>query len=496
MPRNAGAENVRAAGEKPWPRPHGGGPRFSDAVFLTVAQFSRSLARFFFVLVVARRLGPASFGVYTLILALTEIIAVVSGNGFGDYLTREVARDERAGWGAGAQLTGLRIAYGIPLTAAGLAVLWLLGYLRIVLLATAAMSLTLAPRAILDSVQGLLRGAGRNRGYLAVDLSSGLVLFAGAGLLLAQGGRLRVVLLTEALASCAAGAAALVLAARHRPRETLWRGWSALIRGSAVFNMYPLVINLYDRVDILLLSKLAGDYATGVYGAAYRPLNVLQLLPYGVLYSLLPALAREERPAEERDRLGKAMGLLLCAALLIVLATTAFADALVPLLFGSRYRAAAGALKILVWAVILRYLNYALNTRLLVAGRERLLLATALVCLAVNVAGNVLLIPRFSWRAAAAVTIATELAVFAQNVYWLRRVVGKVPAPFGWARMSLVFAGLLGIALAGARAGLPALAGVACVFSFLAYLYRAGLAGEFAAVWDSAAGASLEASHT
>jgi O-antigen/teichoic acid export membrane protein len=488
--------SVSATGRKILQNSRSGEPKIFDAVLLTVAQFSRAVVRIFFVLVVARKLGPESFGIYTLIVALTEIVAVVSGNGFGDYLTREVAKDERVGWGVGAQLTWLRIAYGVPLTAAGLSILWLLGYSRFVLFATAGMSLTLAPRSVTECVQGLLRGVGRNRGYLAVDLISGLVLLGGAGLVLANGGRLYFVIATELLASAVAGVLALVLAARNRTQVRIQLSWPALVKQSAVFNIYPFVTNLYDRIDVLLLSRLAGDYATSVYGAAYRPLNVLQLLPYGILYSLLPALSRGDNSETELKRLGKAMGLLLCAAFVIVLATMAFADALVPLLFGSQFAAAARALKILVWAVILRYLNYALNTRLLVSRNESVLLATSLVCLAVNVVGNLVFIPIFLWRAACVLTIITELVLLVQNVYWLRRATGAVPMPFGWARTSLVFAVLVGVSLAGGRIVPPVLIGAACVLFFLGYLYRVGMIAEFAAAWGAVGSNALEVSNS
>ena len=120
------------------------------------------------------------------------------------------------------------------------------------------------------------------------------------------------------------------------------------------------------------------------------------------------------------------MGLLLSAALVIVLATMIFADTLVPLLLGARFAEAAVALKILIWAVILRYLNYALNSGLLAAKRERVFIVTSSVCLAVNLIGNLILIPVFSWRAAAALTIGTELVVLILNQYWLRQVTGTI----------------------------------------------------------------------
>jgi O-antigen/teichoic acid export membrane protein len=160
-----------------------------------------------------------------------------------------------------------------------------------------------------------------------------------------------------------------------------------------------------------------------------------------------------------------------------------FADTFIPLLLGTRFADAAGALKILIWAVIVRYLNYALTIGLLAAKRERVFIMTSSVCLAVNFIGNLIFIPMFSWRAAAVLTIITELVVLTLNLYWLRRATGTIPVPLGWARISFVFASLLAAAIGGAKMVPPTVIGTACVLIFLMYLYRTGMAAEFAAAW-------------
>ena len=187
----------------------------------------------------------------------------------------------------------------------------------------------------------------------------------------------------------------------------------------------------YDRLDVVMLSKLAGDYATGIYGAAYRSIGMVQLLPYGVLYSLLPELTRGDVPAHQRERLEKAMGLLLGSAFVIVLATMVFADVLAPALLGARFSESATALKILIWAVILRYINYALNVKLLANGQERVFVMTSGICLAVNVIGNLVFIPMFSWRAAAALTIAIRDVYCRRRQYVLLGIAGARGAAQG-----------------------------------------------------------------
>ena len=454
-------------------------------MLLTSGQLSRGLARLLFVVVVARVLGPERFGVYALLLAMVEMLAVASGSGYIDYLTREAAKDERLGWGLAAQLTWLRAAYAIPFTGAGLGILWLCGYPRLVLIGTACMSLTLIPRSLSEGIQGVLRGTGRQVAFFIVELAFALTLATSAFILLVRGGGLAAAVVTELAAVVLAAVAALAFALKFRTKQRLRLEGSQLLKTSAIFNVYTFVANLYDRLDVILLSKLAGDYATGVYSVAYRPIATFQLLPYGVLNSLLPSLARGNFGQAEKERLEKAMGLLLSVAFVIVLATMVFADVFVPLILGTRFAESSAALKILIWAVVMRYLNFALNTRLLVGGQERVFVVTSLVCLAVNVIGNLIFIPMFSWRAAAVLTIVTELALLAQNVYWVRRAVGSLPRPLGWARISLVFVVIILAMFAGARIVSPLWMGSACLLFFVFYLYRTGMIGEFATAWRS-----------
>jgi O-antigen/teichoic acid export membrane protein len=290
---------------------------------------------------------------------------------------------------------------------------------------------------------------------------------------------------TEIAASVAASLAALAFALKYKTREAIWLKGSHLVKTSAVFNVYPFIGSLYDRFDVVLLSKLAGYYATGIYSVAYRALGMTQVLAYGVLYSLLPALSRTAGGVEERRRLERAMGFLLSAAFAVVLATMVFAGPAVRLVLGERYAESANALKIIIWAVMLRYVNWALNITLLAAGREKVLMVTCLVCLAVNSIGNLVFIPMYSWRASAVITIATELVLLVQNLYWIRRVFGRVALPWGMARSSGVFTVLLGVALAGRYWGLPLVVGTMCLLIFAAYLYGSGMLAEFAVVWGA-----------
>lgn len=465
--------------------PAGIEPKISHAALLVASQVVRWSLRLVFVLVVARTLGPEKFGVYALLFALTEFLAVASGSGYADYLTREAAKNEPLGWGLASQLASLRIAIVVPIAAIEIGILHAMHYPRTVLIGTAWMALAVVPRSASEAVQGVLRGVCRFGGYLLIDVALGGSLVAGGVYLALRHGGLRAAIVSEILAAGAAGITGLVLAWKYRTTHQILVPRSSLFKTSAVFNVYSLVGSFYDRFDVVLLSKLVGDYATGIYAVAYRALSMTQIVGYGVLYSLLPGLSRDAWSKDGRRRLERATVLLLCAGFGVVLATTVFAGPAVRLLLGDRYAESAGALKILVWAVILRYINCALNIALIAAGRERVLVTTSLVCLALNFIGNLVFIPRYSWRAAAVMTTVTELALLSQNLYWVRQTLGGVEFPEGMARTSFVFAALLGAALAAERLGLPLTAGTACLVIFGAYLYASGILTEFAAVWGA-----------
>lgn len=440
-----------------------------------------------FVVLIARALGPTQFGVYGLLLAVLEMVAVVSGSGYVDYLTREAARDRGAAWGVAAQLIMLRCGYAIAFSAVALSVLRILGVAHGLLFSAMLLFATIIPRAVSEAVQGVLRGISHYAAYLAIDVSAGMMLVAGGGVLLARGAALSTVVAVEMLAAITGCIVAICLARAFRASFSPWIAWSLVVKRSYVFNIYDLIVNLYDRLDVVLLSRLAGDYATGIYTVAYRAMNTVQIIPYGVLFSLMPSLSRGEWAQATQKQIERALGLLISVAFAAVLAVTAFATPIALLVLGPKYLESAVALKVLIWAEVLMCMNYGLNIILLARGQERVFVKTSLVCLAVNVLGNLIFIPRFSWRAAAVFTIVTELVLLVQNLYWVRRLIGHVPWPHGAGRVAFAGTVLSILIMLVPTILVQASLGAIGLALFAAYLQHSGMLTEFRRTWASKA---------
>src|SRR6266436_8768574 len=364
----------------------------TGAASLSSSQIARRVFRTLFLLLAARALGPEVFGLYVLLLTVTEILALVSGAGFGDYLTREVAKNPKLAYQLLFRITELRFAYLLFLAAIAIPGLSLLRYSSSILVNAALLSLTLLPRAVVDPSQGIMRAMHRFGAVFWIELLQGAVLLGAGAVLLFAGHGLHGVIWAE-LASVLLGAAvAFPIAVRLAPERVKdFSGWSQLIRKTFAFNLYPLVGNTYDRIDVVLLSKLVGNTAVGIYSLPYRAFAALSILPYGVMGTLLPSLAKSAWNQDERKRCRETMQLLYAAALFLILGAMLLADATVRFALGPGYQGSAAVLKILAWATVPAFLNCALNTFLLARNRERVFLRTASICTVVNVTANLLL---------------------------------------------------------------------------------------------------------
>jgi O-antigen/teichoic acid export membrane protein len=81
----------------------------------------------------------------------------------------------------------------------------------------------------------------------------------------------------------------------------------ALVLGALPFFLYRVLGNVYYRIDVVLLSKLADSNVVGWYGAAYRLFDTLVFLPSIVSSMIMyPILAR--LAVQSRDSLRLAIG--------------------------------------------------------------------------------------------------------------------------------------------------------------------------------------------
>jgi O-antigen/teichoic acid export membrane protein len=199
-----------------------------------------------------------------------------------------------------------------------------------------------------------------------------------------------------------------------RPRLTSDRQPSQelLARGPHLVGFTLLGLVLFNA-DLIFLRFVSGQAAAGYYAAAYTFIAFAANLSVAWAHSVMPSLAREERGGDDRhhnDVYGTAMLLAYAVALPVAVGGILTATPLIQLIFGDNYLPAAPALAWLLPAVpIAATREIAVVALIGAAGGERRLIRINATCAIFNIAILVPVVPAFGLVGAAAVTTVTEV---------------------------------------------------------------------------------------
>jgi O-antigen/teichoic acid export membrane protein len=211
-------------------------------------------------------------------------------------------------------------------------------------------------------------------------------------------------------------AALLVSARLGRPQLNLPKTWHE-VREGLYFSVSTSAQTIYNDIDKTMLARLSTFAATGIYGAAYRLIDVSFAPISALLNSAYPHFFRAgsggiaaswtygRRYMRKAALYGVAVGLLVIAA-----------AGLVPLVLGSEYARTTEALRWLAPLPFLKALHYFLSDSLTGAGYQWLRSCIQTGVAIFNVFINLWLIPAYSWRGAAWSSLLSD-GMLALGVY-------------------------------------------------------------------------------
>jgi O-antigen/teichoic acid export membrane protein len=445
----------------------GGAERMARSAALKVAVQATRLASLMLVIVAARVLGPVEFGKFTFGYALATMLGVALEFGVTPVLTRAVARDPGATaerWAAAAALKlGLLAVAGplflaLPLLARRpwdtTATVWLLG-------------LAIALQAFVENGVAVFTGAQRLEQELRVRMvEKGVLVVAGFGALGLGAGLLGV-----AFAFVLAAVVSLALTIRliDRRLARLDARWNPLAARGLARELAPVAQALFlgfatARLAPVAVALLAGDFAAGHFGAAFRIYDVVWIVPVTLVAAVYPELART--PSElPRFRLlaTQAFEALLLVAWPIALVLAAGASWLVPWIYGPGYAPAVSILALLGGAAACGILQHFLGVVFLALDRPDRLRAVAAFGFATSLVLTPVLVVTHGAVGGAVSVLVVETVMLGATLVGLRGL-GVWPLGRGAAKS-------LGAAAAGALVASLGPAGpVRCVSALAAYV--------------------------
>lgn len=384
------------------------------AVGLYAAQSGLSLAATTITgILVARHLGPESFGALSIPISIFVIAQAVVPLGLPGHLISELPRRRETGLISAS--VRLQVSAGViggllALAAYGLVVGWSPD--------TLTLGLALLPfpvAASMGSLGAALRTLGRVKAVASAGLIGSVVLvavrLAGIGI----DGPLW--LFAFAMTGGSLARLAVIGFAYRGARSDFMptrrsRGDSKeLLRKGAPLLLAAASAAVLSRADILMLGVFASNVETGVYSAALRLFSIWQFLPAAALAAVGPRLAREHALPRrgDYDRLAQRwVSGALMVGLLAGALTALVAPWLVPATLGEQYESATPILLVLLISLPLRFLTVASARVLIDFGLSAQVTRRSLSALLVNIALNVWLIPELGAMGAAVSLLAAH----------------------------------------------------------------------------------------
>ena len=435
-----------------------------NLAYYGLAQVANAMLALVLVGLLSRALGTGGFGAFSFSFVVASFGALLADFGVGPWLTRAAAQYAgqatlllseafrlRALTSVAAGALTLLLA-GLYLHDAGrlsqvacmLAYVFLLGYVGVY--EAMLMGKERADRAAISMGAGKVLELTAVLAWVATGAAGNV---AGAAVALATATAARL-LLVRAMTRGALRATGELPAGRPPARDPgLERdARRRMLREALPFAAGSVVWTTYFKVDVLILERLGTATGLGLYTAAYRVLEALVLFPRsvaGVVYPVVSAAWSQKtltasllsRPARALMALALA-----CAAGIWVLS-----PGIMRFLFGPSFAGGAGALRVLGLALVPLFLNYLLGMVLSATHRQGTWLWLTLLGFVVNVAANLMLIPRLGFEGAAWATLASE------GFMLLLLGVAVVPRhgrllSFGWLARAAVAAAAMGVVVA------------------------------------------------
>ena len=360
-----------------------------------------------------RHLGVVEFGRYFTVVSLIGLVGGVTDVGLGGVVLREYT--VRAGPDRDAfmrSILGARLA----LTSVGVvaAVLFALvaGYSSALVLGTGLAGVGLLLSAA-QHTYAVPLAAGLRLGRLTLTELLGGVMVTSlvVALVLASAGTAAFLAVPIPVGLVVVGTTMVFVRGQIPLRPSFAFGeLIALVRETLPVAAATVMHTLYARVTIVLMSLIATDVATGVFGTALRVVEVAAGLPVALVATTFPILARAAR--DDHARLGYALQRVLEIALIggvgLSLGVGLGADTIISLLGGEGARRAAEVLRILAPILAVVFLTTSWQHALFALGRYRALLAINSVAFAFMVPAVLVLVPLMAAKGAAIAVLTGE----------------------------------------------------------------------------------------
>lgn len=364
----------------------------------------------------ARYLGVSGYGDYTTIFAFLGFFAIIADMGLYTVAVREMAKDTDSSKKVMGNILSLRLIFAVlVLIIAPLVGFFIPAYSEIVkigiLIATFSSFFVLLNQIFVSIFQVNLR-----MGWSVIsDVAARIVLFILTLVFIKMGFSLQFFILANVIANLILVFISFLLSRRflifHLQFDFDY--WKYILKESLPLGVVIVLGLIYFKIDTIMLSIMKDSTAVGIYGAPYKILEILITIPAIFMGSVFPLISKYIKEGDYRfkESFKISFDFMLIIAIPLVVGVYLLAKPLVYLILGPEFSDSIIVLQYLIFAVLIIFLGTIMGNFVVAANLQKKLVIIYLFSVFFNIAGNLILIPHYSYIGSSITTIATEFLV-------------------------------------------------------------------------------------
>ncbi len=380
---------------------------------------------------IARYLGQAGFGQYTIVLAFLSVFAILADLGLTLVTVQMISRpgvnqDEILN-----NLFTLRLISAVFFLALGVGAVLFFPYENIVKIGVAVTSFSFVFIALNQILVGLFQKELRMDKDSLAEIMGKVFLVAGVFLsvnyLKSNDDILLGVLAATVTASMVNFLLHFYFARRFVKiklrfnkkvwREIMQRSWPLAI---------IITLNLiYLKGDTLILSLFRDAAEVGVYGATYRVIEVLTTVPFilaGLVLPIMTASWIKKDNSAFHSAMQRSFDLMMIIILPVIVGGQLVSRQVMILVAGPEFEAAGPVLQILVLAAGFVFFGVIFSHAVIAFDRQRILIKPYIFISLVSLVGYFIFIPMFSYFGAAWMTVISEMLAGVVALYFTWKI--------------------------------------------------------------------------
>ncbi|HSI21208.1 MAG TPA: flippase [Verrucomicrobiae bacterium] len=215
---------------------------------------------------------------------------------------------------------------------------------------------------------------------------------------------------------------------RFRPRFLL-QEWPGIFMQVLPIGAMAVLGMIHFKADSILLTLYRPEIEVGIYGNAYKVLEIIITLPAMFVGGLFPEMNQLIQRGSDglHGLMQKAFDLLVFAAIPVVTGIVLFAPHIIAVLTRNYIPESALSLRIVAFAMIPLFIGTLMAHALLATEKQKQLSIVELVAVILNIGLNVYLIPKYSYYGAGSATVITEVLTTVITTWLTIRVLGFYP---------------------------------------------------------------------